>query len=197
MLGNDIKKKFGDQVLPFRLACSRSGSACIPGVLTEVRESIYEANRSLGVLCLGALDAVPSMVDALEDWQHFEVRWAAIYALEIRISRSADHDGELYRTLTEKKGYSKENATIVWRLLHGFSKAERADPNTYQTLISYLGHDRLPVSELAWRHLAELAPQLAKGIHYDPADAKSRKQAYESWKKKLPRGTLPPKGSSP
>jgi hypothetical protein len=169
----------------------------LPGVLTQIHESSDPADRRLGVLCLGALDAVPHLVESLEDYQHFEVRWAAIDALQIWISRGADYDRELYRTLTEKKGYSKQTATIIWRLLHGFSPAERDDPNTYQTLIAYLGHDRLSISELAWRRLADLAPQFAKDITYNPADAESRKQACEKWKAKIPSGSVPPPPTAP
>jgi hypothetical protein len=135
--------------------------AALPGVLNQVGESIYPGNRRLGILCLGALDAVPLLVDALRDYKHYEVRWAAIYALERWITHGHDYDAELYRTLCEK-GYSKENATTIRRLLRGISLVERADPNTYQSLIDNLAHDRLAISELAWYRLADLAPQLAR-----------------------------------
>ncbi|HLJ96946.1 MAG TPA: hypothetical protein VKU02_27530, partial [Gemmataceae bacterium] len=171
--------------------------AALDGVLTQVRESIHPANRSLGALCLGALDAVAHLVDALEDRQYYQVRWAAIHALQVWISRSADFDRELYRTLVENKGYSKDNAAIIRRLLHSFSVAERADPKTYETLIAQLGHDKLAIRELACWHLTRLAPQLARDIRYDPANVEGRVKACEEWRKKLPPGTVPSPPKSP
>src|SRR5207244_13379467 len=98
---------------------------------------------------------------------------------------------EAYRTLFVKKGYSKENAAIIHRLLHNFGSAERADPRTYELLIANLGHDKLAIRELASWHLTRLAPQLAKDIKYDPVNVEGRKKACEEWRKKIPPGTVP------
>jgi hypothetical protein len=68
----------------------------------KVREAPIPADRVLGVLCLGALDALPHLVEALEDRASFEVRWAARYALQQWMNRSADHPLELSRTWQEK-----------------------------------------------------------------------------------------------
>ncbi len=166
-------------------------NAILETVLTQVRESEDPPSRSLGVLCLAALDAVPHLVDALEDRQHFEVRWAARYALQHWMSRHADHDLELFRLLQELTGYSRENAAIVLGLLHTFSEVAGADPKTYQTLIEYLNHDKLAVRELASWHLTLLAPHIAKDLLFDPAGtSEHRKQIQDAWKKRLRNGSI-------
>ena len=63
------------------------------------------------------------------------------------MSRSGDYDHELQRTLQEMKGYSREKAEIIMRLLHSFSQEEVSSPKTYETLIGYLGHDNLVIRE--------------------------------------------------
>jgi hypothetical protein len=167
-------------------------SAVVDAVLTQVRESPDASNRVLGVFFLGALDAIPSLVDALDDRQHPDVRGTAAFTLRHWTSRNADYDLELYRTLYEKKGYAKEKAEIIMRLLHSFSDAELAKPETYQLLIGYLDHENLVIRDLAIWHLALLLPQGTQKIAYDPAgDPEKRKKAVEEWKKLLPAGTLP------
>lgn len=166
--------------------------AVLDGVVTQVRKSLYPVHRRVGVLCLGALDAVSAIVDALEDPTYLQVRWAAIYALQVWISRSPDFDQEVYRTLHEKNGYPKEHATLLWRLLHSFDPAERADPKTYELLIGCLNHEKLAIRELASRQLMDLVPQLARDIDYDPAgNLEARTKAVQRWQQKIPPGTRP------
>jgi len=139
------------------------------------------------------LAAVAGLVDALEDRQNPEVRGTAAVALRHWTSRNADNDLELYRTLYEKKGYSREKAEIIMRLLHSFSEAELNNPGTYQTLIGYLNHDNLAIRDLAFWHLYQLVPEGAKQIPYDAADAPDkRRQVIEQWKRLIPEGRLPP-----
>jgi hypothetical protein len=168
--------------------------AVMDAVVTLVRESPAGANRPLGVLFLGALDAVPYLVEALEDRVHPEVRGTAAFVLRNWISRSRDNELELYRTLYEKSSYSRENAEIVMQLLHGFSEADVSRPETYQRLIGYLNHDKLAIRSLAFWHLALLAPEGARQIAYDPAaDPDKRKQAVDQWKRFIPEGKVPPR----
>jgi serine/threonine protein kinase len=172
----------------------QSASATALEVLqVQIREALIPADRVLGVLCLGALDALPHLVEALEDRQYFEVRWAARYALQQWMNRSADHPLELCRTWQEKKSYSPETTrTILW-LLYPFSDREIASPKTYETLIARcLNHDVLAVRELASWRLGELVPQIAKEIPYNPVgDAEHRQKVCQEWKKRLPAGTVP------
>jgi hypothetical protein len=169
-------------------------TSVVDTIRTEISESKDVANRSLSVWFLAAMDAIPYVVDALEDRQFPEVRAAASAALQNWIARSADHEMELYRTFQEKKGFSKEKADIIMQLLHDFSPADAADRKTYATLINYLDHDNLAIRQLALWHLIRLAPEGLKAL-YDPAelDAAKRKPAVEQWKKMLAGGKLPPK----
>jgi hypothetical protein len=173
-------------------------TSVVDAVLTETHEK-YIANRVLGVRFLAAMDAIPHLVDALEDRQHQEVRDAATAALQNWITHSADHELELYRTLQEKRGLSKEKAEIIMRLLHLMSQADSSNPKTYETLIGYLDHDNLAIRQLALWHLIRLTPgELLKTIRYDPAEeAEKRKAGVDQWKKLLADGKLPPKPRQP
>jgi hypothetical protein len=163
-------------------------------VLTQVRESNDSANRQLGVLSLGALDAALPLVDSLEDRLHADVRSAASYALRYWMGRNEDHRQELLRTLHEKKGYSPEKATLIVALLRGCSDQAAKRPQTYAGLIALLNHDNLAVRELAFQQLAMLAPDIARSIKYDPvADAEKRAVAVAEWKKRIPDGKVPPR----
>jgi hypothetical protein len=173
----------------------KKNTSVVDAVLTETREAKDSANRRLGVWFLGAIDAVPHLIDALEDRQYPEVRGTAVFVLRNWISHSADHDMELYRTLQDKKGFSKEKAEIIMRLLHDISEADAADPKTYETLIGYLDHDNLAIRELAYWHLSHLVPpDLQKGIPvYDAAgDPDKRTKMVDAWKKLLADRKLPP-----
>ncbi len=66
-------------------------------------------------------------------------------------------------------------------------------PETYETLIEYLNHKRLPVRELARWHLYHLAP-VGRDIKYDAAaQPEERAKAAREWKDLIPTGKLPPK----
>jgi hypothetical protein len=78
----------------------------------------------------------------------------------------------------------------VLQLLH--SPFDSKLPETYEALIGYLRHDKLPVRELARWHLQRLAPKITD-IPYDAAgSAAEREKAYQEWKKRIPDGKLPP-----
>jgi hypothetical protein len=166
--------------------------AVVDGVRTLVNDSDDVPQRILGVLCLGALDALPELVLALEDRGRALVRGAAAFTLQRWMSRGPDYELELYRSLQEKNKYAKEKAEIILQLLHPFSQADRGRPETYQRLIGLLEHDSLPVRELALRQLTELVPAGLQ-IGYEPtADSEKRQKAVAQWKKLIPAGQLPP-----
>jgi hypothetical protein len=191
----DQAKEMLYALLDMRDALDKNPSV-VDAILTVTRESKDKdiANRQLGVWILAAIDAIPQLIDALEDRQHYEIRQAATGALINWISHAADDEIELYRMLQEKKGFSKEKAQIIMSLLHVFSPEDRANPKTYETLISYLDHDNLAIRELALWHLIQLTPpNLLKNIRYDPAeDGDKRKAGVEQWKKLLADRQLPP-----
>jgi hypothetical protein len=109
--------------------------------------------------------------------------------------RSAMHDVQMYKILLAQK-YRPGQAEIVMELLHGFSPAAASRPETFEALIDYLAHDRQAVREMAAGHLYRLAPA-GKAIVYDAAGtAEDRARAQTAWRKLIPRGQLPPSGSS-
>jgi hypothetical protein len=68
-----------------------------------------------------------------------------------------------------------------------------ARPETYQTLIDYLDHEKLGIRGLAYWHLSRLVPE-GKKFGYHPADSeKKRLAAAAKWKNLIPEGKMPPK----
>jgi len=147
--------------------------------------------REVAVLSLGALDDLPRLADALADAKHAETRDAAVTALRHWIGGGAGRDARLYRALLEHTRLSAAQAETVLQLLHSPFAAD--SPDTYETLIAYLGHGQLAVRELARWHLYRLAPA-GRDIAYDAAAAEAeRTKGIDAWKKLIPRGELPPK----
>jgi serine/threonine protein kinase len=162
-------------------------------VVGRLQESQEPSERVLGVLFLAALDAIPQLIDALQERRHPEIRNAAVFALRRWMSRGHDYVLEVLRDF-EKKAYSRQDAEIILRLFHSFSDEELANPKTFAFLIRCLGHERLIVRDLAFQHLALLVPEGAKKIQYDPnADPDKRKPAVEQWKQLIPEGKVPAK----
>jgi hypothetical protein len=143
-------------------------------------------------LFLGALEAIPQLVDLLGDRRYAEVRNTAAHALQHWRNLHKEHDAELTRILQSK--FSKDKAVIIRRLLQGFTAEELQKPETYQTLLDYLNHESLVIRELALYHLTLLLPEDAKKAGFDPAaDAEKRRPALEAWKQLLPPGKVPPR----
>ena len=135
------------------------------------------------------------LLNALADEKYADVRIAAIGALRHWVGRRAENDQQLYQALQQK--YKSSLAEIIMELLHPFSEKQKHEPETYETLIAYLNHDKLPIRELAYSHLVALVPQGVK-IPYDPAGGvDNRDYSYQEWKKLIPQGKLPPSMAQP
>lgn len=160
--------------------------------LADLLQSDDFAFRRPAVVAMGATDNLTGLVDALGNTKHSDVRDNAILVLRHWIGRCPGQDMKLYKALIEQKKYSSAQAEILLQLLHSFGEAEVGDPETYQTLIAYLGHDKLPIRELAFWHLHRLAPA-GKEIPYNAAAPKAARDAgIAKWKKLIPEGKLPP-----
>jgi hypothetical protein len=149
--------------------------------------------RRLAVYSLGAVDDLAGMIDALGDAKHADARETAVEALRHWIGRQAGQDLLLYNFLKNKnkKKYSDAHAAILLHLLHRHSDLQLTQPDTYEVLIAYLRHDKLPIRVLAQWHLYRLVPG-ARSIVYDPAGSPAdRERAYKEWKKLIPDGELP------
>jgi hypothetical protein len=95
--------------------------------------------------------------------------------------------------LIDKRQMKPVHAETVVQLLHSFDEAALKNPETYETLITYLDHERLGIRGLAYWHLRRLVPEGEK-IGYDPlADKAARAKAIEAWKELIPEGKVPKK----
>src|SRR5262249_4613439 len=132
-------------------------------------------SRRLGIICHGALDDLLTVVNALNDEQQGDYRFAATYFLRNWMGRHAENDFKLYRALHDKD-YTDVQSKTVLGLLHGFSEEDLASPETYEVLLAYLRHEKLAVRELAHFYLRFLIKEGAQ-IGYDPADETAQREA--------------------
>src|SRR5262249_49721197 len=120
-------------------------------------DSATPLNRFLAVLCLGALDSLPQVLDALadEDDRHGDMPRSAVIALRQWIGRKADRDQKLSDSLAGDKKYTPRQADTLLQLLHGFPPRQMfvEEPQTWQVLIEELTHDKPAIRQLAYYQL--------------------------------------------
>jgi hypothetical protein len=148
-----------------------------------------KALAEFAVFGLAAINDIDRVMQALADPRHAEPRQAAIIALRHWIADAAGRDARLDRYLVDRLRYSKVQAATMLQLLHSAFAAE--EPDTYETLLAYLRHEKLAIRELAWWHLSRLVPQDI-ALPYDPAAPPTeRAKAAAAWKELIPSGSLP------
>jgi len=175
-----------------RLAMSKS----IGEALDEFVKSDNKAARRAAVNVMAALDDLPRLGKALQTTKHADVWDNAVIALRAWIGRGPGQDQKLYKALVEQYKYPAREAAIVLQLLHGFSDDDLAHPDTYESLLDYLECDRLSIRGLAIWHLSRLVPA-GKKIGFNPTASKEeRERAAKAWRKLIPEGKVPTKGSS-
>jgi hypothetical protein len=194
-----LKQPFRQALEKLSLAMLKKKAAVDADLVAALNEP--EPSNLLAVFCLGAIDDVPHLLDALSDPRHRDVRGTAAFALKHWLHRERGQDQKLAAALLAKYQDQKLAEPVFW-LLHSFSEQDRAKPETYQLLLEYLNHEQLPVRELAFEKLTQLAPQAAKEVAkeapYDPAGTpEQRAKAYQSWKNKIPEGQVPPAPERP
>jgi hypothetical protein len=146
--------------------------------------------RRLVVAASAALDHVDRVIDALDNTKYPDMRRSAVISLRHWIGAAPGRDDVLYGRLIDEFSYTKAQAETLMQLLHSPFQADQ--PETYEALIAYLKHTKLAVRELAHWHLLRLAPS-CRDIEYDAAaPAADRARGYETWKKRIPAGELPP-----
>jgi hypothetical protein len=151
-----------------------------------------ELIRELAVTGFGAVDDLPGLLQSLGSEMHAEQRLIAVETLRHWIGRKPGQDATLGRFLVREEKYSPEHAATALQLLHSYGQKSIEDPVTYEVLIAYLQHDKLPIRELAAFQLYRLAA-VGREIQYDAAaPAEKREQAVKAWKKLIPTGELPP-----
>lgn len=146
--------------------------------------------RAVAVLSAGSIDEIGLMLEALGDGKHAEARQAAALGLRHWIAREPGYDQRLYDLLRHNK-YSAGEAETVLQLLHSFGDRDLARPETYQTLIDYLGNPKIAVRELGHAQLVRLVPS-GRDIPFNAGGApKALERAQAAWRKLIPRGQLP------
>jgi hypothetical protein len=167
-------------------------TSSITGALEELVKSDEPADRRLAVYAMGATDDLHGLGEALKDAKHPDVWDNGVLALRHWLGRGPGQDQRLYRGLMERANFSAIEAETTLQLLHSFGEADLARPETYETLIDYLDHDKFAIRGLAYWHLSRLVPE-GKELGYNPADDKDARQvAIKKWRKLIPPGKLPP-----
>jgi len=171
--------------------------ASVAVMLTEFGQEPVPTFQVLAVFCLGAIEALPELLDAMDDPEKPIVRGAAIFAVRHWCARQVENDLVLHKLLIEKKNYSEAQADLVLQLLHYYSDQDLQQPGTYTALFQYLQNERLAIRELAFSHLAQIDPDGARTALYNPSAPESeRAAAIARWRKRIPEGKLPPKSPS-
>jgi hypothetical protein len=156
---------------------------------SESQGEEVKATSEFAVFGLAAINDIDRVMQVLNDPSQAEARRAAAIALRHWIGDDPGRDRLLYQFLMDRLRYPKAHAATVLQLLHTAYPAD--EPETYETLIAYLLHEKLPIRELAWRYLLHLVPEDI-AVPYDPASARDKRaKAYDAWKERIPSGSLP------
>jgi hypothetical protein len=165
----------------------------LDSAIEELLKSDDPGDRRLAVCAMGALDNLEGLGKALREAKHPDVWENGVLVLRHWIGRGPGQDQRLYKAFIEIAKYSPVDAETVLQLLHSYGEEDLARPELYETLIDYLGHDKLAVRGLAYWHLVRLVPA-GKDFGYNPQDSKeSRDAAIQKWKKLIPAGQMPPR----
>jgi hypothetical protein len=157
----------------------------------EARKSGDEDLERSGVVILGAIDDLSTLIDQLNNPKH-DIRDHTVMVMRHWIGRSAGQDAKMYAALL-KKDYSPAQAETVMQLLHSPGDRQLRSPEWWETLIEYLKSDKVAVRKLAEYHLYRLVPA-GKNIKYSSVGTKAEQEAaYKEWKKLIPDGELPPR----
>jgi hypothetical protein len=168
----------------------------VPEAIETFLNSNDPEKRRIAVNAMGATDDLKGLGAALADAKNLDLWNHAVIALRHWLGRGSGQDMKLYNGLVNEGKFKPIDAEAVIQLLHGFSDADLRQPETYETLIDYLRHDRLALRGLAYWHLTRLVPA-GKDLGYNPLEEKDKRQAaIAKWQKLVPRGQLPGQGKS-
>jgi hypothetical protein len=157
--------------------------------------------KALAIYALGAIDAVPALFGILsdEDQRAGLERELAVIALRRWISRGPEtikylFDAKAETGLLHDKNYTTVQATTLLQMLYfHIGDATAHQKGTYETLVGYLRHAKMPIRELAYYHLKQLTYGVKGMPDYDPAWSQDRRnQAASDWEALIMKGQLPP-----
>jgi hypothetical protein len=166
-------------------------ASSIGAALDQFINSSEPGERVLAVRAMAAFDDLERLSKAMRETKHADVWDAGVLALRHWIGRGPGQDQILYKGIMERGGFSAIEAETILQLLHSYGEVDLSRPETFETLIAYLNHEKLPIRGLAHWHLVRLVPA-GKEIAYNPMESKEKRAAaIEKWKKLVPNGTLP------
>jgi hypothetical protein len=184
----DLGKQKQASIEAFRKLVVAKG---VDAAIEDVLKSNDKLRQRGGIVLLGATDNVQRLGEVLAKTSDPELWNQAVVTMRHWIGRAPGQDLKLYHALIEKLQMKAVHAETIVQLLHSFDDAALKTPETYETLITYLDHERLGVRGLAYWHLRRLVPEGEK-IGYNPLDDKDkREKAIEEWKKLIPAGEVP------
>jgi hypothetical protein len=168
-------------------------------VLNAEAGSMNGAVQSLAVRSLGAIGAIPSVLDALntEGEDHAPARRAAIEALRQWVRRGHDQEMEPYDPKNKKcllnKSYGGYQSDWIMAVLKGSSDDDRYQPGIYKDLANDLRASKIGVREIAYWQLLHLGAGI-KLPEYNAAWPRDRlDKAAKDWEQLVDDGQLPPK----
>jgi hypothetical protein len=158
--------------------------------LADASKGMDPTVRSVALLSYAALGDMDKVVAGLSDGKSGDVRRAAVIGLQYNLG-SANYARRLRASLIGA-GLSAGQAETGLKLLQGVGEKDLGRPETYQTLIDSLQHDKLAVRELAAWQLYRLVPQ-GKSIPYDAAGTEEQRgRSQAAWRRLIPPGQVPP-----
>jgi hypothetical protein len=191
----DLGKQKQANIEAFRKLVVAKG---LDAAIDEMLKSDDKLRQRGGIVLLGATDNVKHLGEVLGKTTDPELWNQAVVTMRHWIGRAPGQDLKLYKALIEQVQMKPVHAETIVQLLHSFDEHALQSPETYETLITYLDHERLGVRGLAYWHLSRLVPEGQK-LGYSPIDDKEKRdKAIEQWKKLIPPGEVPktvnPKG---
>ncbi len=159
--------------------------------LVEAVEDEQPTVRRLAVSTLGVLGGIDMVLSALIRPEDPTTRRAAVAALRDYADKSPKAAQELREALVQFNGEAW--ATIVYKLLSGYSDEEAGQQTTYVQLVGLLGHQDVGVRDLALEQLMRLTGRDA--LQYDPEVPTGA--GLEAWRALLRGGDIRPAGVAP
>ena len=155
--------------------------------LDEFLSSKDPDDRRMAVFAMAAVDDLKRLGQAYITTKQPDVLDDCVLALRHWLGRGPGQDLKLYNVLVKEAKVPEAEAETIVQLLHSFSAADLAEPETYETLVDYLGHDRLAIRALAYWHLSRLLPA-GRQFGYDPlAPEAARDKAVAKWQTLIPK----------
>jgi len=146
----------------------------------------------VALVTLAATDELERLAKSLVSAKTVEEWDFGVTVLRHWLGRGRGQDQRLYEFLTTRRSYTATQAEILIQLLFGFAAEALAEPETYEVLIDYLGHEKPGIRNIAQWHLVRLVPQ-GKSIKFKPdGTADDAEECQAAWKKLVPSGQLPP-----